>query len=203
VDSIALPDGSSAVLGPLSRLALAAAYGDAARELVLTGQAWFEVQHDAARPFRVRAGGALIEDLGTAFSVASDDGEVRVAVSSGSVLLQDTSLSRRGRGATLRAGDRATHGADGRITVERGAGADAELEWTRGRLVFDNATLSRVRTELRRWYGLDLRVDPTLVERHLTASFAGEPVDQVLRTIGLALGASIERRGDTAFVRAR
>jgi len=40
-----------------------------------------------------------------------------------------------------------------------------------------------------------------LLRRHLTASFAGEPPQQVLSVIALALGAAIERRGgDTAVV---
>ncbi|MGH7711842.1 MAG: TonB-dependent receptor domain-containing protein [Gemmatimonadaceae bacterium] len=68
-------------------------------------------------------------------------------------------------------------------------------------MVFREAPLSTVRAELRRWYGVELRIaDATLAGRHLTAEFSGEPVDQVQRAIAPSLGAELERRGDTAIV---
>ena len=74
----------------------------------------------------------------------------------------------------------------------------------RGRLVYHDAPIAEVRADLRRWYGLELRLtDSALDARHLTATFEGESADAVLRVIGLALGADVERRGDTAVVRPR
>ena len=55
---------------------------------------------------------------------------------------------------------------------------------------------------MRRWYGIDLQLaDSSLSNRHLTATFSGEPPDRVLEVLSLALGADIERHGDTAIVR--
>jgi ferric-dicitrate binding protein FerR (iron transport regulator) len=55
---------------------------------------------------------------------------------------------------------------------------------------------------MRKWYGIELKVaDKALNNRHLTATFAGESPERVLETIRLALGAEIERHGDTAIVR--
>jgi transmembrane sensor len=173
------------------------------------------VVHDEQRPFSVRAGSAVVEDLGTAFAVRRDADEVRVVVTDGSVLLQGPGDGRQGdsrtrqaerrpeRGVVLKAGDRGTVGRDGRSVAEPAAATPEDLAWTRGRLWFQNAPLARVRSDLRRWYGIELQVDSSLAGRHLTASFAGEPVQQVLDVIALALGARIERRGDTAVVRAK
>ena len=73
--------------------------------------------------------------------------------------------------------------------------------WTSGPLVFKDASLIRVIGEIRRWYGVTLRVtDSSLVDRTLTFDATGESVDQVLKIIGLDLGARIERQGDTATV---
>ncbi len=210
-DSVRLPDGSRVVLGPASRLTLAADYGSAGRGVRLAGQAMFDVLHDAAHPFTVQVGPAVIRDLGTTFAVRDDGGEVHVVVTSGSVLLQDTLRRKPGtpgsgesEGLVLKAGDRGTVGAGGKAVAERAAATPDDLAWTGGRLVFNNAPLSLVAADLKRWYGIELRMaDPSLAGRHLTASFAGEPAPQVLSIIGLALGARIERRGDTAFVRAR
>jgi len=206
-DSVRLPDGSRVVLGPASRLTLSADYGRTRRDARLVGQALFDVVHDPVRPFAVRAGRALIQDLGTIFAVRDDGGLVQVVVTSGSVTLRDTlreGAETLGQGLVLRAGDRGTLGPQGEALVEPAAATADDLAWTTGRLVFNQAPLPSVAAELRRWYGVEVRIpDPNLAGRHLTASFAGEPVAEVLRIIGLALGAEIERRGDTAVVRSR
>lgn len=208
-DSVRLPDGSRVVLGPGSRLTLPADYGIAGREVQMAGEALFDVLHDPAGPFVVRVGRALIRDLGTTFTVRDDGGLVRVAVVSGSVLLQDTLrltplAPDSAQGLVLRAGDRGTLSPQGETASERAAAISNDLAWTSGHLVFNNAPLPVVAAGLKRWYGIELRVpESKLSGRHLTASFAGESVPEVLSIIGLALGAEVERRGDTAVVRGR
>jgi transmembrane sensor len=200
-DSLTLHDGTTVLLGPLSRLAVAPGYGKTERVVALHGEALFHVASDPSRPFRVHAGTAVISDLGTEFLVRSDSGQpVQVVVTSDSVRLGPASAPEQG--VTVVAGQRGLLHQDGRLVTERDTALANELAWTQGRLVFDNAPLALVRVELRRWYGIELEVaDSSLLRRHLTASFAGEPPQQVLSVIALALGAAIERRGgDTAVV---
>src|SRR6476469_4546130 len=64
-DSVRLADGTRVLLAPESRLTVAMGYGNTMREVELTGEAYFDVRHDAGRPFVVHAGGADIRDLGT------------------------------------------------------------------------------------------------------------------------------------------
>jgi transmembrane sensor len=203
LDSIPLADGSRVILGPASRLSVVAGYGDTFRALELEGEALFEVRHDASIPFTVRAGGAAIRDLGTTFTVRSDAEGVEVVVVEGSVLLQDT--ARAQRVLTLTAGRLGKLGSTQQPPLTRPAApAEGEVSWAKRKLVFDNASLARVRDDLRRWYGLTLIVaDSQLLTRHLKAEFSGETPQQVLDVIGLALGAVIERRGDTAVLRPR
>ena len=78
------------------------------------------------------------------------------------------------------------------------------MAWTRGRLIFTAAPMSAVAADVKRWYGIDLTIaDPSISSKHLTAAFAGESADQALRMIGLALGATIERHGNTAVLRTK
>jgi transmembrane sensor len=202
-DSLGLPDGTSVLLGPGSALTVAAGYGKERREVELRGDALFDVPHDEARPFVVRAGAAAIRDLGTAFTVQTDDdGRVRVVVTSGAVVLHAAGTP-EAAGAVLRQGDRGMLQEGGHAAVQRTAVTEDDLAWTRGRIVFSNAPLAQVSATLRRWFGIELRVaDPALADRHLTASFTGESPEQVLKVIALALGAEVEMRGDTAVVRA-
>jgi transmembrane sensor len=199
-DSIRLGDGTLAVLGPASRLVVLAGYGSPARTVVLDGVAFFDVPHDAARPFVVRAGPAEILDLGTRFTVRTQGEEVRVAVESGSVRLQDT-VRRSTRALTLTAGQAGTLARSQAVPLP-GRPTEADLSWVKGQLIFDNAPLSQVREDLRRWYGLELVLaDSALAVRHVSARFAGETPAQVLQVLELTLGARIERRGDSAWLR--
>ena len=199
-DSVRLADGTKVVLGPSSRLDVAAGYGGATRTVELRGEGYFDVVHDASRPFTVHAGTTTIVDVGTSFTVRDDvAGRVRVAVTTGSVRVSRVTDD---SGVVLAAGDIATLGDSAVAVVARGAVTGDDTAFTRGRLVFRDAPLAEVVVELRRWYGVELRVtDGAQMRRRLTATFEGESKEQVMSIIGAALGARVERRGDTVFVR--
>jgi len=72
--TIALPDGSTVVLDTQSRVRVR--FSAHSRDLDLDGQAVFRVAHDTARPFRVHAGGSVIQAVGTEFNVRTDGGTV-------------------------------------------------------------------------------------------------------------------------------
>jgi transmembrane sensor len=199
-DSVRLSDGTRVVLAPQSQLIVAAGYGNTVREVELKGEAYFDVHHDAARPFLVRAGDADIRDLGTTFTVrATGEQGVRLAVTSGSVSL--ASQAAQDNAVVLRPGDAATLASNGQTLVERGGAVEPDTAWTRGRLVFREAPVGTVRTELRRWYGIDLQIDSSFDERHLSMTFDGESADRVLEVIALSLGAEVTKQGNVAVIK--
>jgi transmembrane sensor len=193
-DSVTLGDGSRIVLGPGTFVSVAE------RDVELRGEAHFTVVHNAEKPFLVRAGGSIIRDLGTEFTVSGDSAAaVRVVVVEGMV-----AIARGSDSVTLQAGDVGVVSPDGRMAAQRGAASPDDLAWLQGRLIFRDAPLAEVASDLRRWYGVGLRVtDSSLANRHFTGEFAGEPVERVLHVLALALDATVERRGDTAFVTSR
>jgi transmembrane sensor len=197
---ITLRDGTRVLLGPTSRMVVLPHDADY-RGVLLDGIAYFNVVHDSAHPFTVKAGALTIQDVGTAFSVENDDSAgTRVAVDSGSVTIGSVERP-TSRGAILHARDRAIADPGGTVAVERSAVSDVDLAWVQGRLVFRDAPLVLVGAELYRWYGVRLRVeDSSLASLHLTASFSGEPVDRVLNVIALSLGARVERQGNVAIL---
>ena len=201
-DSVTLADGSRVMLGPDSRLTVPADYGVTTRTVALRGDGYFDVHHDSAMPFVVQAGDAVIEDIGTRFTIESDAVDTTtVSVLAGSVRLRARD-SAATTGAILVAGDRGSVTTAGAVHADpHSVGAD-DAAWTTGRLVFRDASLVRVAGELHRWYGVNIRIaDSALAHRHITNTFTGESIDQVLKTIGLTLGARVERQGDAATIR--
>jgi transmembrane sensor len=200
--SLSLADGTRIVVAPLSSVHVPASSQDGAgaREVELTGQAMFEVRHNADRPFVVRTPNATVEDIGTTFTVRDAGTDtVVVRVTEGSVRM--ASRGATSGGVTLVAGDVGVL-SSGQLVAMRGSVTANDTAWAQGALEFRDASMDEVRDAFLRWYGIRLRIaDSVLERRHVTATLDDEPVDRALQIIALALGAEIQREGDTAVVR--
>ncbi|HEY8164026.1 MAG TPA: FecR domain-containing protein [Gemmatimonadaceae bacterium] len=200
-DSIHLADGSLMVLGPASFASIATDFGTKQRRIDIRGDVYFDVVHKREVPFVVHAGAAVVQDVGTRFTVRSDAGDaVIVAVAEGAVSLSiNDSTSPH---LLLQAGQRGAVRPN-RPPERLGTGAvNDDLAWMSGQLVFRESPMSEVVSSLRRWYGIALRFEDRAFEtRHITATFSGEPPERVIEVLRLALGARIDRRGDTIVVR--
>jgi transmembrane sensor len=192
-----LGDGTRLLLGVESRLRYPSAMDRGARDVHLSGEAYFEVAHRPDRPFTVHAGNAVTRVLGTTFTVRAypDAPAVHVVVASGRVSLRSRSAP-SADGAELSAGERGTLTRDGRTAVERSVDVEQSLAWTKGELVLDNVTLGEAARELERWYALELRIaDTALASRRVSAVFRNEAPDHVIEAVAMAAGARIDRSG--------
>lgn len=196
-----LPDGSQIVLGPASSVATHVG-ASGPREVELTGEAFFRVTHDEQRPFVVRTATAIIEDLGTEFTVRAlgSEAPVRVAVSSGSVAIRRAG-QRVGPDVVLQPRDVAILPDTGDAVVTHNVDVDALQAWTGGRLVFRNATFAEAIVELERWYDVDFRIDDSrLLQQHLDVEFSGQPIDEVIGIVGRILDVRLVRRGQVVEI---
>jgi transmembrane sensor len=199
-----LADGTRVVLGPASTLRYPAEFGAGSRDVELTGEGYFEVTHDAAHPFRVRAGHAAAEDIGTAFSVRAypEDSVVRVVVAEGSVAL-GAAAPGASPAVPLTPGQLGSLAKGSAVPTVRRVNVAAYLGWMDGRLAFDETPLAEVVAQLGRWYDAPFRIaDPALASRTLTASFTTEPLADVLAALAPVLDVRFDRVADTVVVRA-
>jgi transmembrane sensor len=190
-----LLDGSRVTLGASSQLDVPDAYDRRSRDVSLQGQAYFEVAPNPAKPFRVHAGRAMTEVLGTRFDVRAyrEDSTLAVAVAEGSVAV---AIGDSVRAVVLHHGDLARLDSGGGVRVEHGIAIDRYLAWTQGRLEFVNVPLRDVLPQLVRWYDLDIRLgDSALAGRPLTASLGTESADEMLRLLEASLAVRAERHG--------
>lgn len=198
---LTLADGSRIELAPGTTIRVAEGYGNPERRVVLEGEAWFDVQHDAARPFRVVAAGTITEDLGTTFSVRARDGEpVRVVLVSGKASFGRSETS---GSVELQPGDVALlQRTDSTPTVERGTDITRLVAWRQDRLDFRDAPVREVLTELGRWFAIDFRLsDSTLASRRITHTFAVNDLADALEVLSLSLGVRAERAGAVVTLR--
>jgi transmembrane sensor len=153
--NLMLADGTRVWLNASSSIRYPTAFNGSSRQVEVTGEAYFEVAHNAAKPFKVLSAGQQVEVLGTHFNVNAYEnegvvittllqGRVRVANATGTQVLVP--------GQQSVAGD----GGKGIIKLVKDADTDEAVAWKEGYFQFNQADIHQVMRQLSRWY--DIRV---------------------------------------------
>jgi transmembrane sensor len=152
--TVTLADGTLVTLNAASSLTFPTAFTGSNRTVRLSGEAYFEVAHNAAKPFRVINKGQVIEVLGTHFNVNgySDDDFAKTTLLEGSV-----KISAGNRSLLLKPGQQAQlNSADhDRFKVVTADLAQA-VAWKNGFFVFNDIDIREVMKVAARWYDVDV-----------------------------------------------
>jgi transmembrane sensor len=186
---IRLEDGSVAYLGADS--AIDVAFDQASRSVrLLSGEAYFEVEPDAGRPFRVDAGDVDTTVLGTAFDVRMMAEGTLVAVNHGRVAVASSTATEE-LGAPLEAGEWVHVSRAGK--VERGKDApDLAGGWRSGMLVVTDRSVGEVVDAIGRYYpGKIVVADSAIAGQRITGVYnLNEPIG-ALTAVAAAHGAQV------------
>jgi ferric-dicitrate binding protein FerR (iron transport regulator) len=181
-----LTDGSTVVLNTHSKLTAPKKFEDKTRQVELVGEAFFQVEPDAERPFIIEAGLGQVRVLGTSFQVKAYPGsDLEVYVETGLVELSAVdSMSGDTTRILLKAGERGMiRQGSKRIGKPALIGAD-ELFWANKKLIFQETRLSLVFDLLRKHYEADIEVkDKAIMNCLLSATFTDESIDQILEVV--------------------
>ncbi|AZO77682.1 MULTISPECIES: FecR family protein [unclassified Bosea (in: a-proteobacteria)] len=189
---IALADGSRIELGPASAIDVDFTGSRRAARLV-AGEAFFTVARDPARPFVVSAGQGEIAVLGTAFDVKiGQDEAVSVVVTESKVAVKAAEST----AVSVVAGQEVSYDRNG-VSAVRLADLDTVQAWRQDQLVFHDAPLDAVLTELRRYRrGTIQLLGGELGKRRITAVFDARRPDAALETIAHNLDLRLLRATD-------
>ena len=151
--SLQLSDGTKVWLNSASSLRFPVRFGEGPREVVVTGEAFFDVAKDADRQFIVHADTVAVAVYGTAFNIAAyeDETDVETTLLRGSV--EVTSGRRK---VMLEPGQQARVGRSGAIFDVRQVPAEEYAAWTRGVFAFQEEPLSSICRKLSRWYDIEI-----------------------------------------------
>lgn len=201
---IALPDGSQVTLGPRSSLDVQ--FSAHERRVLLTGEAFFEIVHGAARPFFVEAGSALVRDVGTKFDVNATRDTVRIAVLEGAVQVsaprirsaavqQAPQLLRAGQHVEVALAPFVPSGSgESPAASAASARAAAPGAWREGRLSYDDARLGDVVADLNRYYAPGVTLDTAeLGNLRVTASFKASEIPAFVASLDKVIPVAITR----------
>ena len=157
---VILPDGSKVWLNAASSLTYPTAFNGNERKVTLTGEAYFEVAKNAAKPFKVNAGSLDVKVLGTHFNVMAynDEDEIKTTLLEGSVQLTAANTS-----GILKPGQQGSLSKNGRIAVTE-ANTEEAVAWKNGYFEFDRANIQTIMKQVSRWYDADITYEGALTD---------------------------------------
>jgi transmembrane sensor len=175
---IVLADGSQVALGGASRISVR--FDRRRRQVALeSGEAYFQVVHDAQRPFEVAAGSVTVRDIGTAFDVRRGAGEVAVAVTRGKVRVSDVDS-----GVDAQAGQRVDWDTAGSALRLGTTTAEQATAWRDHRLAFVDEPLKVVIASINRYSARPVRLDGAEAGAlRFTGSVRTDAIDGWLRAL--------------------
>lgn len=170
--SLVLPDGTKAMLDAASSIRYPVSFTGNERRVEVTGQVYFEVAHNAAKPFRVTTKDQLIEDIGTKFNINAYDDEpaVKTTLEEGAVKVsnQGARTPFEKAGVILKPGQQ-TVLQNNKLSVSN-ANLEEALAWKNGYFRFNDETIQGIMRQLSRWYRIDVEYRGSLPDRE----FEGE-----------------------------
>ncbi|MEI6681359.1 MAG: FecR domain-containing protein [Bacteroidota bacterium] len=196
VVEVALSDGTRVTLNAGAILTCPAEFEGSVRQVTLKGEAWFEVSHNAARPFVIAAGDVRIRVVGTTFSVnthtLSNTSEIILATGKVQVYFAGKPETM----AILAPGDKAEAGCDHEQII-RSANDDPNfLAWKTKRMVFNNTPLSEAVVLLAKVYHTNLRIAADGPgDCRITTIFDKQSLESVLNVLKATLDLQIRNTG--------
>lgn len=190
IANVTLEDSTIATLAPQTRLTVPSRYGrNDIRAVRVEGATNFNVTQQFDKPFEVRVGDVAVLARGTVFTVRKyrDEDNVIVHVKQGNVDVK--------RGETLRnvpQGMALVVATDGAMRVPTSEEVQEAINWVDGNVTIAGRTLRYVLPQMKRWYGLDIKVpNMALLDRQV---FLSAPANSQREAI-----ASVEASGGLRF----
>lgn len=193
---VALADGSQVWLNAGSSIRYPVAFTGKDREVTITGEAYFEVAHDASKPFYVSKDDVRVQVLGTHFNVNTydDEPDMRVTLLEGSVRVSKGSAT-----TILQPGQQAK--VNSTIQVLNGVNLDEVMAWKNGRFHFDGSNAEMIMREVSRWYNVDVEFKDKIPHLFVVKVSRDVPVSQLLKAMETTTRIHFERQGNKIIVR--
>lgn len=206
-----LDDGTQVWLNENSTLEYNDEFGTKKRQLRLSGEAFFDVAHNAEVPFQVHSQSVNITVKGTAFNVnAIENGKVEVALLRGSVAVSSKELKNKeillkpNQRLTMRNGENVALD-----TIQKPQLAEntdtipKEVKWTNAQLNFNREKLVNLARLMENRYGVQITItNEKLKSQRFTGSITNESLTEMLDALRLSYPFEYEIKGNEITITA-
>ena len=214
--NIVLPDGSKVWLNAGSKITYDKVFGEQLREVTLTGEAYFDVVHNAERPFIIHTRAMDIKVLGTEFNVKSypDEKTTETSLIRGSI--EVTLRDKRAERIILKPNEKLVVSneipEEKRATPKRAKmlkhtpiinlgtlnyfsldSTVLETSWVNNRLIFEDESFEEIALKMSRWYGVNFHFNDEQVKNlRFTGNFRNETVWEALTAMQITADFNFE-----------
>lgn len=178
---VVLPDGSKVWLNNNSKLVYPKKFNREQRHVELTGEAYFEVEHNSRLPFVVQTSDVSIKVLGTKFNVCAypNDKYIETTLISGKVTVQSNENPEVVN--VLAPGESLSFDRVSNQVVKAGVDTKFYTYWMKGEFVFKDEKFETLAKRIERIYNVEIIFeDQSLKEKTYTGDFK---VDDNIYTI--------------------
>jgi len=146
-----LADGTNAWLNAGSSIKYPTSFHGSKRRVEITGEVYFEVAHNAAKPFSVVSAGQVVEVLGTHFNINAytDERNIITTLIEGSVRIRGANQIK-----TIKPGQQAVMSSKG-ISLAQ-ADTEESIAWKNGYFRFNDEHIESIMRKLSRWYDIEV-----------------------------------------------
>lgn len=148
-----LPDGTEVWLNAASSITYPVAFAGSERNVSITGEVYFEVKKNAAKPFKVKVKEQVIEVLGTHFNVNAYDNEdaIKTTLAEGAV-----KVGSGNNFMILQPGQQARNEKSGQLKLIAEPDMEETFAWKNGLFRFNGAGIETIMKQAARWYGVEV-----------------------------------------------
>ena len=209
---IILPDGSKVWLNAGSKITYDKTFGEMIRNVKLTGEAYFDVVHNAEKPFVIHTTTMDIKVLGTEFNVKSypDESTTEASLIRGSI--EVTLNDKRAEKILMKPNEKlvvknnATEAATTikpakniqkeaapivsliKVKYSSVDSAIVETSWVNNRLIFEDESFEEIATKMSRWYNVDFEFGNDEIQRlRFTGNIKNESVEDALKAMQISV----------------
>ena len=182
---IQLPDGSTVIVSPGSRLNYPSSFeGLSKREVYLDGQAYFDIKHNSKKPFIIHTGKLKTTVLGTAFEINAwaDDPNIRVTVSRGKVKVEDQFNKTIG---LITPNEQIVYEKVSENVVQKVVNAPEYIAWKEQDLLLSDVTVAEASKILEERFRVKITITDDLIKskRFTTTYQKGVAIEKILNSI--------------------
>lgn len=204
ISEIILPDGTKAILNAGSRLAYPDHFDEKSREVMLSGEAYFEVKHDSKHPFVVLANNLRIKDIGTKFNISAypADRNIETVVTEGKVNLKESNAGLFSTGTDVVQGQLASFDRQNSQMKVNNVEADSYILWTQNLMRFESVDLYSVIRKLERYYNVRFSFnDPALKYLKISGKLElKEDMQEIVDRIAHTTSVTIDKNSEDSYV---
>lgn len=197
---LTLADGTKVWLNAASTIKYPVAFTGKERKVELNGEAYFEVAHDASKPFVVIKESTEVKVLGTHFNVEAYDDEhtLDVTLLEGSVSVATAENKEHPR--VIRPGQQAQIKKNGTVALANSVNLNEVMAWKENMFFFNGVTIETIMRQVARWYDVEVVFKNPVKEKFYAEVSKNTNISTLLEMLEATKAVHFEMEGDRVTV---